>query len=95
MSLDQVSPMTPVMASWLGGLGSGLWPVGSSVASFTGHLSNFTKDVLTKESQKEKKIPDSKKKEVEGTRAILRVEKERLKTLCSDLEQKYEDQSFK
>lgn len=38
------------MASWLGGLGSGLGQslgqVGGSLSSFTGQISNFTKDML-------------------------------------------------
>lgn len=38
------------MSSWLGGLGSGLGQslgqVGGSLSSFTGQISNFTKDIL-------------------------------------------------
>lgn len=38
------------MASWLGGLGSGLGQslgqVGGSLSTFTGQISNFTKDML-------------------------------------------------
>lgn len=38
------------MSSWLGGLGSGLGQslgqVGGSLSSFTGQISNFTKDML-------------------------------------------------
>lgn len=38
------------MASWLGGLGSGLGQslgqVGGSLSSLTGHISSFTKDIL-------------------------------------------------
>lgn len=38
------------MASWLGGIGSGLGQslgqVGGSLSSFTGQISNFTKDML-------------------------------------------------
>lgn len=45
--------------------------------------------------EKEVETPDSKMKEVGATWAILRAENERLETLRSDLEQKYEYQSFK
>lgn len=38
------------MSSWLGGIGSGLGQslgqVGGSLSSFTGQISNFTKDML-------------------------------------------------
>uniref|UniRef100_A0A3Q1GGA4 Uncharacterized protein n=1 Tax=Acanthochromis polyacanthus TaxID=80966 RepID=A0A3Q1GGA4_9TELE len=38
------------MASWLGGIGSGLGQslgqVGGSLSSFTGQISNFTRDML-------------------------------------------------
>lgn len=61
-----------------------------SVASFTDHLSNFTKDVLMKRSKKEEESFDSKRKEVEITQITLRSEIDRLKTLSSNLDQKYE-----
>uniref|UniRef100_A0A672TMT3 Thyroid hormone receptor interactor 11 n=1 Tax=Strigops habroptila TaxID=2489341 RepID=A0A672TMT3_STRHB len=60
------------MASWLGGLGSGLGQslgqVGGSLSSLTGQISSFTKDIL-----------------LEGAE-----ENERLKKVCSDLEEKHE-----
>lgn len=60
------------------------------VASFTDHLFYFTKDVLMKGSEKEEESFDSKRKEVEITQITLRSEIDRLKTLSSDLDQKYE-----
>ncbi|XP_064334229.1 thyroid receptor-interacting protein 11-like [Camelus dromedarius] len=77
------------MSSWFSGLSSGLGhslgQVGGSVASFTGHITN----VLRKGSEKVE-VPESKTKEVEDSQSILKSENERLKTLYSDLEEKYE-----
>lgn len=43
------------MSSWLGGLGSGLGQslgqVGGSLSSFTGQISNFTKDILLESAE--------------------------------------------
>lgn len=52
------------------------------MASFTDHISNFTKDVLMKETEKEDESPDSKRKDVEAVQVNLRSENERLKTFC-------------
>lgn len=76
------------MSSWLGGLGSGLGQslgqVGGSLASLTGQISNFTKDMLMEGTEEvEGELPDSRRKEIEAIHAILRSENERLKkTLC-------------
>ncbi|XP_058424837.1 thyroid receptor-interacting protein 11-like [Diceros bicornis minor] len=71
------------MASWFGGLGSGLGhslgQVGGSVASLTGHISNFTKDVLRKGREKAEESPDSGRTEMEDVQAIVASE-ERLRT---------------
>uniref|UniRef100_A0A8C0XLR3 Thyroid receptor-interacting protein 11 n=1 Tax=Castor canadensis TaxID=51338 RepID=A0A8C0XLR3_CASCN len=81
------------MSSWFGGLGSGLGQslgqVGGSLASLTGHISDFTKDMLM-ETEEMEDFPNSGKKELESIHAILRSENERLKKLCSDLEEKHE-----
>ncbi|XP_036887059.1 thyroid receptor-interacting protein 11 isoform X2 [Sturnira hondurensis] len=79
------------MSSWLGSLGSGLGHVGGSLASLTGQISNFTKDMLMEEAEEvEAKLPNSIRKEIEATVTILRSENERLKKLCTDLEEKLE-----
>lgn len=83
------------MSSWFGGLGSGLGQslgqVGGSLASLTGQISNFTKDMLMEGAEEvEAELPNSMRKEIEAIHAILRSENERLKKLCSDLEEKHE-----
>nr|KAF6287311.1 thyroid hormone receptor interactor 11 [Pipistrellus kuhlii] len=82
------------MSSWLGGLGSGLGQslgqVGGSLASLTGQISNFTKDMLMEGAEEVEELPNSRRKEIEAIHAILRSENERLKKLCSDLEEKHE-----
>ncbi|XP_006839630.1 PREDICTED: thyroid receptor-interacting protein 11 [Chrysochloris asiatica] len=83
------------MSSWLGGLGSGLGQslgqVGGSLASITGQISNFTKDMLMEDTEElEAELPNSRRKDIEAIHAILRSENERLKKVCSDLEEKHE-----
>ncbi|XP_078191760.1 thyroid receptor-interacting protein 11 isoform X6 [Callithrix jacchus] len=82
------------MSSWLGGLGSGLGQslgqVGGSLASLTGQISNFTKDMLMEGTEEVEELPDSRTKEIEAIHVILRSENERLKKLCTDLEEKHE-----
>nr|XP_045010747.1 thyroid receptor-interacting protein 11 isoform X2 [Jaculus jaculus] len=82
------------MSSWLGGLGSGLGhslgQVGGSLASLTGQISNFTKDMLMEGAEEVEDLPNSGRKEIEAIHAILRSENERLKKLCTDLEEKHE-----
>ncbi|XP_040333979.1 thyroid receptor-interacting protein 11 isoform X1 [Herpailurus yagouaroundi] len=83
------------MSSWLGGLGSGLGQslgqVGGSLASLTGQISNFTKDMLMEGTEEvEAELPNARRKEIEAIHAILRSENERLKKLCTDLEEKHE-----
>ena len=68
--VEQVSPMTPVLTFWFGGLGYSSGQVGSRVASFTGHISDFTKDELMKGSEKEEESPDSKTKQTEPTESV-------------------------
>ncbi|XP_054986330.1 thyroid receptor-interacting protein 11 [Sorex araneus] len=79
------------MSSWLGSLGSGLGhslgQVGGSLASLTDQLSNFTKDMIMEDAPEPPELSGSQQKDIE---AILRSENERLKNLCSDLEEKHE-----
>uniref|UniRef100_A0A8C1SNA8 Thyroid hormone receptor interactor 11 n=1 Tax=Cyprinus carpio TaxID=7962 RepID=A0A8C1SNA8_CYPCA len=67
------------MSSWLGGLGSGLGQslgqVGGSLSSFTGQISNFTKDILLESAE-----------EVGGELSTY----ERLRRINSELEEKLE-----
>ncbi|XP_051833293.1 thyroid receptor-interacting protein 11 [Antechinus flavipes] len=88
------------MSSWLGSLGSGLGQslgqVGGSLSSLTGQISNFTKDMLlegteeVEETTAEFQISSSRMKEIEAIHITLRAENERLKKLCTDLEEKHE-----
>ncbi|XP_053923292.1 thyroid receptor-interacting protein 11 [Cuculus canorus] len=88
------------MASWLGGLGSGLGQslgqVGGSLSSLTGHISSFTKDILLEGAEEvgdaatELHVSNSRLRETESINAALKLENERLKKLCSDLEEKHE-----
>ncbi|XP_054423097.1 thyroid receptor-interacting protein 11 isoform X2 [Pteronotus mesoamericanus] len=78
------------MSSWFGSLGSGLGQVGGSLASLTGQISNFTKDMLMEGTEEVEELPNSMRKEIEATITILRSENERLKKLCADLEEKLE-----
>uniref|UniRef100_A0A3Q2HGH0 Uncharacterized protein n=1 Tax=Equus caballus TaxID=9796 RepID=A0A3Q2HGH0_HORSE len=72
------------MAFWFGGLtsslGHSLGQGGSSVASLTRHITNFTKDVLRKGTQKVEEFPDSGREETEAIQATVPPEKERLET---------------
>ncbi|XP_059951700.1 thyroid receptor-interacting protein 11 isoform X2 [Mesoplodon densirostris] len=82
------------MSSWLGGLGSGLGQslsqVGGSLASLTGQISNFTKEMLMEGTEDVEELPNARRKEVEALHTILRSENKRLKKLCTDLEEKHE-----
>ncbi|KFO18281.1 Thyroid receptor-interacting protein 11 [Fukomys damarensis] len=82
------------MSSWLGGFGSGLGQslgqVGGSLASLTGQISNFTKDMLMEGTEEVEDLSNSGRKEIEAIYAVLKSENERLKKLCSDLEEKHE-----
>ncbi|XP_075569259.1 thyroid receptor-interacting protein 11 isoform X3 [Pelecanus crispus] len=88
------------MASWLGGLGSGLGQslgqVGGSLSSLTGQISSFTKDILLEGAEEvgdaatELHVSNSRLREVESINAAQKFENERLKKVCSDLEEKHE-----
>ncbi|KAM4690564.1 thyroid receptor-interacting protein 11 [Rhinophrynus dorsalis] len=88
------------MASWFGGLGSGLGQslgqVGGSLSSITGQISSFTKDMLLEGTEEvgdvttELQVSNSKLREIEVTQAMQRSENERLKKLCMELEEKHE-----
>ncbi|XP_029114207.1 thyroid receptor-interacting protein 11 [Scleropages formosus] len=88
------------MSSWFGGLGSGfgqsLGQVGGSLSTFTGQISNFTKDMLLEGAEEvgdistELKVSNSKLMEVEATYAMQKSECERLKRICAELEEKLE-----
>uniref|UniRef100_A0A8C2IQ83 Thyroid hormone receptor interactor 11 n=1 Tax=Cyprinus carpio TaxID=7962 RepID=A0A8C2IQ83_CYPCA len=80
------------MSSWLGGLGSGLGQslgqVGGSLSSFTGQISNFTKDILLESA--EEVGGDSRLQELETLYAAQKSEYERLRRINSELEEKLE-----
>ncbi|NXX19012.1 TRIPB protein, partial [Podargus strigoides] len=84
------------MASWLGGLGSGLGQslgqVGGSLSSLTGQISSFTKDILLEGAEEVGELPvsNSRLREIESINAAQKFENERLKKVCSDLEEKHE-----
>ncbi|XP_059675388.1 thyroid receptor-interacting protein 11 [Gavia stellata] len=84
------------MASWLGGLGSGLGQslgqVGGSLSSLTGQISSFTKDILLEGAEEvgELHMSNSRLREIESINAAQKSENERLKKVCSDLEEKHE-----
>lgn len=48
------------------------------MASFTGHISSFTKDVLRKGAENVE-VPDSTTEEVEDSQSVLKSEAERLR----------------
>ncbi|PWA29733.1 hypothetical protein CCH79_00007885, partial [Gambusia affinis] len=88
------------MSSWLGGLGSGLGQslgqVGGSLSSFTGQISNFTKDMLLEgveevgDAATELHVSNSKLAEVEAAFSTQKSEHDRLKKLQAELEEKLE-----
>ncbi|NXE26647.1 TRIPB protein, partial [Ardeotis kori] len=84
------------MASWWGGLGSGLsqslGQVGGSLSSLTGQISSLTKDMLLEGAEEvgELHVSNSRLREIESINAALKFENERLKKVCSDLEEKHE-----
>ncbi|NXI60966.1 TRIPB protein, partial [Anseranas semipalmata] len=84
------------MASWLGGLGSGLGQslgqVGGSLSSLTGQISSFTKDILLEGAEEvgELHVSNSRLREIESINAAQKSENERLKKIYSDLEEKHE-----
>ncbi|XP_071752193.2 thyroid receptor-interacting protein 11 isoform X2 [Centroberyx gerrardi] len=88
------------MSSWLGGIGSGLGQslgqVGGSLSSFTGQISNFTKDMLLEgveevgDAATELQVSNSKLTEVEAAFTTQKSEYDRLKKLNAELEEKLE-----
>ncbi|XP_069592935.1 thyroid receptor-interacting protein 11 [Ranitomeya imitator] len=86
------------MASWFGGLGSGLGQslgqVGGSLSSLSGQISSFTKDMLlegAEEQQQSEEVAElHMSRDIESVQALQRSENERLKKLCSELEDKLE-----
>ncbi|CAM4726205.1 unnamed protein product [Leuciscus chuanchicus] len=89
------------MSSWLGGLGSGLGQslgqVGGSLSSFTGQISNFTKDILLESAEEvgdsaasELQVSSSRFQELETSYVTQKSEYERLRRLNSELEEKLE-----
>ena len=80
--------------SWFGGLGCSLGhslgQVGGTVASLTDCVSSFTKDVLRKGAEKVEELLDSAREEDVDFESLLKSEIERLRILCSDLQEKYE-----
>ncbi|XP_052007166.1 thyroid receptor-interacting protein 11 [Xyrauchen texanus] len=85
------------MSSWLGGLGSGLGQslgqVGGSLSSFTGQISNFTKDILLESAEEvgdAATVSGSRLQELETSNATQKSEYERLLSINSELEEKLE-----
>ncbi|XP_005934088.1 thyroid receptor-interacting protein 11 [Haplochromis burtoni] len=88
------------MSSWLGGIGSGLGQslgqVSGSLSSFTGQISNFTKDMLLEgveevgDAATELQVSNSKLAEVESAFGAQKSEHERLRKLHAELEEKLE-----
>lgn len=88
------------MSSWLGGIGSGLGQslgqVGGSLSSFTGQISNFTKDMLlegveeVEDAATELHVSNTKLADVEGAFASQKSEYDRLRKLHAELEEKLE-----
>ncbi|KAG7334498.1 hypothetical protein KOW79_002905 [Hemibagrus wyckioides] len=88
------------MASWLGGLGSGLGQslgqVGGSLSSFTGQISSFTKDILLEGAEEvgdaatELHVSNSKLLELEAALSAQKSEYERLRRVNAELEEKLE-----
>ncbi|KAK2896885.1 hypothetical protein Q8A67_011373 [Cirrhinus molitorella] len=88
------------MSSWLGGLGSGLGQslgqVGGSLSTFTGQISNFTKDILLESAEEvgdatsELQVSNSRLQELETLYATQKSEYERLRRINSELEEKLE-----
>ncbi|KAM9354481.1 thyroid receptor-interacting protein 11 isoform 2-T2 [Pholidichthys leucotaenia] len=88
------------MSSWLGGLGSGLGQslgqVSGSLSSFTGQISNFTKDMLLEgveevgDAATELQVSNFKLAEVESAFATQKSEYDRLRKLHAELEEKFE-----
>ncbi|XP_062851781.1 thyroid receptor-interacting protein 11 [Trichomycterus rosablanca] len=88
------------MSSWLGGLGSGLGQslgqVGGSLSTFTGQISNFTKDILLEGTEEvgdattELHVSNSRLTELEAALAAQRAEYERLRRINAELEEKLE-----
>uniref|UniRef100_A0A8D3DF26 Thyroid hormone receptor interactor 11 n=1 Tax=Scophthalmus maximus TaxID=52904 RepID=A0A8D3DF26_SCOMX len=84
------------MSSWLGGLGSGLGQslgqVGGSLSTFTGQISNFTKDMLLEgaEEVEELHVSNSRLAEVEASFSTQKSEHDRLRKLHAELEEKLE-----
>ncbi|XP_034713445.1 thyroid receptor-interacting protein 11 [Etheostoma cragini] len=88
------------MSSWLGGLGSGLGQslgqVGGSLSSFTGQISNFTKDMLLEgveevgDAATELQVSNSKLADIEAAFNTQKSEYDRLRKLYAELEEKLE-----
>uniref|UniRef100_A0A8C5MNS3 Thyroid hormone receptor interactor 11 n=1 Tax=Leptobrachium leishanense TaxID=445787 RepID=A0A8C5MNS3_9ANUR len=88
------------MASWFGGLGSGLGQslgqVGGSLSNITGQITNFTKDMLLEGAEETgevtgvDQVSNVRARDVESVQSMLRSENERLRRFCTELEEKHE-----
>lgn len=78
--------------AWFGGLGSSLGhslgQAGGTMASLTDYVSSFTKNVLRKGAEKVDELLYSAREEVVDFESVLKSEIERLRILCSSLEEK-------
>ncbi|XP_037342223.2 thyroid receptor-interacting protein 11 [Pungitius pungitius] len=88
------------MSSWLGGIGSGLGQslgqVGGSLSSFTGQISNFTKDMLLEgveevgDAATELQVSNNKLADIESALTSQKSEYDRIRKLNAELEEKLE-----
>ncbi|NXQ70026.1 TRIPB protein, partial [Quiscalus mexicanus] len=69
-----------------------LGQVGDSLSSLTGQISSFTKDILLEGAEEvgELHVSNSRLREIESINAAQKLENDRLKKVCSDLEEKHE-----
>ncbi|KFQ69236.1 Thyroid receptor-interacting protein 11, partial [Phaethon lepturus] len=73
-------------------LGQSLGQVGGSLSSLTGQISSFTKDILLEGAEEvgELHVSNCRLRELENINAAQKCENDRLKKVCSDLEEKHE-----
>lgn len=93
--VDQASSVAHsyILLAWwpcLSGLSHSPGQMGSGVASFTGHIPNLRREVLTKVTEKVGEGSECTKPDSEVSPRNLKSDNERLKTHRSDLDEKYE-----
>ncbi|KAM5273662.1 thyroid receptor-interacting protein 11 [Ctenodactylus gundi] len=80
------------LRSFGSGLGQSLGHVGGSLASLSGQISDFTKDMLMEDgaADVDANLPNAGGKDIETLQAVFKSENDRLKNRCIDLEEKIE-----